>query len=103
MILSCASVHPESESLQKCDRGLRQKLEDPGQTDDSDMIEIIGRCKAPITNEDLQKLCDTGVAVGTATGEVFTASGTASEIRKLASIDFIKTLRLPQQTKPLSH
>ncbi|NTV46708.1 MAG: hypothetical protein HGB11_09395 [Chlorobiales bacterium] len=102
-LLSCASSQPQGGNLEKCDAPLRKSLEALKQGDESDTIEIIGKCKSSITNEQLQKLCDTGAAIGTVAGDIFTASAPATSIHQLAALEFITRLELSRKTRPLQH
>lgn len=102
-LLSCASSQPQKEILEKCDAPLRQSLEAQKQGDESDAIEVIGKCKSSITNEQLQKLCDTGAAIGTVAGDIFTASAPATSVRQLAKLEFVTRLELSRKSRPLQH
>ncbi|NTW50879.1 MAG: hypothetical protein HGB19_14345 [Chlorobiales bacterium] len=80
-----------------------QKLDALRQTANSDTVEIIGKCSSPITSAQMQKLCDTGAAIGMVAGDIFTASASSGSIHKLAALEFVTRLELSQMSRPLQH
>lgn len=85
----------------KIDAPLRAKLAAEDQNA-QDLLQILGKCTAPIDGEMRQRLIDSGADVVTMASEVFTARVRVGDIRTVAALEFVVQLQLSQTTKPLS-
>ena len=81
------------------DAPLRQKIAAVEKSDPGEVIKILGKCHHPINDDIRSQLAASGVTVGTVTGDIFTASGTASQIRRLAKMEEVAHLSLSIERK----
>lgn len=96
-ILACASSH--SNKPQKLDAPLQQKVEAAEKSGSEEPIQVLGKCSQPVSEEMRAQLAASGATINTVVGDIFTASGTARQIRKLAKHDRVIQLSLSAERK----
>lgn len=85
--------------MTKMDAPLKQKLADVEGSDTAASILFLGKCARPLDDAMREALSQAGVTVNTVTGDIFTASGTAAQIKTAAALDFVTQLQLSVERK----
>ncbi len=80
--------------MEKVDPALRQKINYAEKENPSEQIEFLGRCTNNIDDKIKKNIEGKGINIQTVAGDIFTASGTAAQIKSLAGMDIIKNLEL---------
>ena len=80
--------------MTKFDAPLKQKLAEVEANDAATRLRFLGKCAQPIDDAMREALGQTGVTVNSVTGAIFTASGTAAQIKAAAKLDFVSQLQL---------
>ncbi|MCK6621109.1 MAG: hypothetical protein HUU32_11975 [Calditrichaceae bacterium] len=95
--LACASSR--SDKSEKLDAPLRLKVETAEKSASEEPIQVLGKCSQPISEEMRSQLEASGATIHTVTGDIFTATGTARQIRELARHDYVIQLALSVERK----
>lgn len=95
--LACASSR--SDKPEKFDAPLRLKVETAEKSASEEPIQVLGKCSQPLTEEMRSQLEASGATIHTVTGDIFTATGTARQIRELAKHDYVIQLALSVERK----
>lgn len=98
ILIGCGSMNDNYK--EKLDHGLRMELEKDGAVEASEKIQFLGKCEEEISEVTKTMLEQTGVKVGTVTKDIFTASGTMSQIIEVAKLDVVKYLEKSQELYP---
>lgn len=98
LIFSCSSS--QKLSSEKFDTPLRQKLVQVQESGSEELIQVIGKCAEPINDEMRESLAAIGITVNSVIGNIFTASGSAKQIREAAKLKFVSQLQLSVERQP---
>ncbi len=90
----------ETAMMDKMDTPLRQKLISSGSTDSNELLSVIVRCSHTITEADASLMRQTGVALGSISGDICTARGFPEQIKKLSALDVVRSLELSTPNQP---
>ncbi|MCB0307371.1 MAG: hypothetical protein KDI38_26650, partial [Calditrichaeota bacterium] len=85
--------------MTKFDAPLKQKLAEVEASDAAAQLRFLGKCAQPIDDTMREALSKAGVTVNSVTGDIFTASGTAAQIKSAAQLDFVTQLQLSVERK----
>lgn len=98
LLFSCSSS--QKLSSDKFDAPLRQKLVQVEESNSEELVQVIGKCVEPINQEMRESLAAAGITVNSVIGDIFTASGSAKQIRKAAKLKFVSQLQLSGERQP---
>lgn len=98
LIFSCSSS--QKLSSDKFDTPLRQKLVQAEESGSEEPVQVIGKCTKPVNREMRESLTTTGITVNSVIGDIFTASGSAKQIREAAKLKFVSQLQLSVERQP---
>lgn len=85
--------------MTKLDAPLTQKLADVEAGDAATPVRFLGKCTQPIDDAMRAALSQAGITLNSVTGDIFTASGTAAQIKAAAKLDFVTQLQLSVERK----
>ena len=85
----------------KLDAPLRQRLTELQGAETPQVIDILGKCSAPIDGQMRKTLVGAGADVVTLTDDIFTARVSSSSILDVAALEFVTQLQLSQISNPL--
>lgn len=85
--------------MSKLDTPLKQKLAEVEASDAAAQLRFLGKCAQPIDDAMREALSGAGITVNSVTGDIFTASGTAAQIKAAAKLDFVSQLQLSVERK----
>lgn len=78
---------------------LKSKIEKISDSAEPELIPIIGKLSGEITDEQRTSLNGTGANVESVVKNIFTASATADQIKKIAGLDFVIQIQLAKKNK----
>ena len=81
----------------KMDTSLNQKILSLEKEDPNTIIQFTGKTNVVINNQTKKELQDTGINIETVIGDIFTANGTVSSIKKTSLLDFVVYLELAKK------
>ncbi len=79
---------------EKMDSPLNQKIRSLDNENSETSIQFTGKTNGVINEQMKKELQDTGIIIETVAGDIFTASGTTSSIKKVSLLDFVVYLEL---------
>jgi starvation-inducible outer membrane lipoprotein len=93
-LFGCSSVNDQYK--EKLDFGLKSKVN----KNSSESISFFGKCNEVINDDIKTSLEKTGIQIQTISKDIFTASGSAEQIIKLAKLEVIKSLEESKERFP---
>lgn len=81
-------------SPEKMDSPLNQKIRSLDNENSETSIQFTGKTNGAINEQMKKELQDTGIIIETVAGDIFTANGTTSSIKKVSLLDFVVYLEL---------
>lgn len=97
VMVACSSTR--SDHSEKLDVPLKQKLSEVEKNKSGELTRFLGKCNRPITEEMRSALEESGVIIHSVANDIFTASGTAEQIRRLAEYDQVIQMQLSIERK----
>jgi hypothetical protein len=97
LLFSSCSSSPGNQDDLKFDPALRNEIRKAEQDNPDKTIEVFIRTEEDLTNEMETELKNTGVITESVIGRIVTAKGTSTQLRKAASLRFIKKIELSQK------
>lgn len=91
-INACAASAGYNSSIM--DTALNQKIIELEKSDHDSVIQFTGKTRWDIDDQMKDQLEDAGINIETAAGDIFTASGNISGVKKVSLIDFVVSLEL---------
>jgi hypothetical protein len=79
---------------EKMDTALNQKIQKNEKDDPDQVIQFLGKCSSSITPEIKDELQSSGISLESIVQNIFTATGTAAEIKKVSLFQFVTSLEL---------
>ena len=87
IVVGCSQSQSESEN--KMDSPLKQKLTALDSENQNESVKIFGKCSEEISEKMKMSLEENGLDVESTIGDIFTASGTADQIRTISNLKFV--------------
>lgn len=97
LMMACSSTRFDHAG--KLDLPLKQKLSEVEKGKSGELIQFVGKCDSPISGEMRSALEESGVVIHSVVNDIFTASGTPEQIRRLAAYDQVVQLQLSVERK----
>lgn len=101
MSLAGCGTNKETAMQSKADAALRQKVAEAADAGRPDPLQVIGSCDGWVSDDRRAALTQAGASVQTVVGETFTALIPAGRVDAVAALDFVRSLELAKELKPL--
>lgn len=92
LLTACASSAKYNSS--KMDTSLNQKILSLEKEDPNIIVQFTGKTNVVINDQIKKELQETGINIETVVGDIFTANGTVSSIKKTSLLDYVVYLEL---------
>lgn len=101
LILAGCGTNKETAMQSKADAALRQAVAEAAAAGRPDTLQVMGGCDGWVSDERRKSLAAAGASVQTVVGETFVALVPAGRVGDVASLDFVRSLELSKELKPL--